>query len=256
MLASIRHHHKKAQDTTDKDLYLCSCTYFAISGRCEHEQAVHTHLGTGGLDARIVGERPGRGRKAKQTPPLGPSARGLTSAELHGRRQTHAKDEEEKRTKRLKAMALLPQAPSTNVVLPGVGVENVTDASAEPIPAAARASSSASASGPACSRVRSLLSTCTTDFTLIERALQRHCLPDRTTVYYHKNDEATCSALENSWSVQLIVCTDHVLKQKAETTTSADCQTFPSFSLAQCHTWTNLDNRMLCSLVQDELATD
>ena len=64
-----------------KDLYLCACKYFAVSGRCEHEQCIHYMLGTGNIDLRVVGSKGGR--------PLKPvsSNRGWSSAALHWTRE-------------------------------------------------------------------------------------------------------------------------------------------------------------------------
>ncbi|CAE7708781.1 Nlrc3, partial [Symbiodinium sp. CCMP2456] len=64
--------------TQRDDLYLCACKYFAVAGRCEHEQCVHHILKSGGIDLTVVGRLHGR-------PPLPSSGskRGWSSTALH-----------------------------------------------------------------------------------------------------------------------------------------------------------------------------
>ena len=50
-------------------LHVCPCRYFAVSGRCEHEQCVRRILGTGNIDLSTVGQW--RGGRPPQLPQEG-----------------------------------------------------------------------------------------------------------------------------------------------------------------------------------------
>ena len=91
--------------TTRSGLYLCSCKYFAVSGRCEHEQCVHHILHTGDIDLTLVGQVVGR-------PPRDhPSKRGWSSAALYWSGQAADKEKQRQQEAKRRATGFLPAAP-------------------------------------------------------------------------------------------------------------------------------------------------
>ena len=106
-----------------KDLYLCACKYFAVSGRCEHEQCIHYMLGTGNIDLRVVGSKGGR--------PLKPvsSNRGWSSAALHWTREREQECELQRKEAKRQATAFAPQPPAR--ISPGQATDALSDAAAQ-----------------------------------------------------------------------------------------------------------------------------
>ena len=110
------------------DLYLCSCTYFAVSGRCEHEQCIHGLLDTGGLDMETLGARTRRGRKAQN---IVACPRGLSSAAVLGRHETAAEAEAQAAQRKRMATGRAPQPPAKGLrIHPGSAVTSLSDAAA------------------------------------------------------------------------------------------------------------------------------
>ena len=128
--------------TDATNLYLCPCTYFAVSGRCEHEQCIHSYLGTGGLDVESLGQRSRRGRKPQSSVTC---PRGLSSAAVLGRRETAAEAEAEAVQRKRVATGRAPQPPAKSLrISPGSAVASLSDHQA--IHAMARRTSTASSS--------------------------------------------------------------------------------------------------------------
>jgi hypothetical protein len=110
------------------DLYLCPCTYFAVSGRCEHEQCIHSYLETGGLDMETLGQRSRRGRKPTSSVTC---PRGLSSAAVLGRREAAAEAEAEAVQRKRVATGRAPQPPAKSLrISPGSAVASLSDAEA------------------------------------------------------------------------------------------------------------------------------
>ena len=89
-----------------KDLYLCACKYFAVSGRCEHEQCIHYMLDTGNIDLRVVGCKGGRPPKPVS------SNRGWSSAALRWTSEREQECELQRREAKRQATAFAPQPPA------------------------------------------------------------------------------------------------------------------------------------------------
>ena len=171
-------------------LYLCSCTYFAVAGRCEHEQCVHHILGTGNIDLTVVGSKGGR------PPKPGPSKRGWSSVQLHHEHARADAQDHEHREKRRRAVGYLPSPPQS--LLPGQQRECVTDAAMRP-------ASHSSEAGPADVPVSTHQEVCvdsvrgenhhhrgpslfSTDFDLVTRVLAAdgHVLPHDGKIYWNQ----------------------------------------------------------------------
>ena len=99
-------------------LYLCSCTYFAVAGRCEHEQCVHHILGAGNIDLTVVGSKGGR------PPKPGPSKRGWSSVQLHHEHARADAQDQEHREKRRRAVGYFAIATSKPPAWPTKGVRD------------------------------------------------------------------------------------------------------------------------------------
>ncbi|OLQ05858.1 Ankyrin-1 [Symbiodinium microadriaticum] len=91
--------------TTCSDLYICSCKYFAVSGRCEQEQCVHHILHTGDIDLTLVGQVAGRQPRDRH------SKRGWSSAALYWSGQAADKEEKKQQDAKRRTTVFLPAAP-------------------------------------------------------------------------------------------------------------------------------------------------
>ena len=186
-----------------EELYVCSCNYFAITGRCEHEQCVHSLLGTGGLDANIVGKSATRGRPNKAAAAKKKSSRGLTSAAIESSRAAAAKTKADKAEKKRVATACHPQPPSREKICCGSRTEDLSDAAGTPFVFSSATRSSASSSSGVATVPTAGEGSCAedvsrakgphlfgTDFDLVDKALKPHALPSNWKIYYNSSSGA------------------------------------------------------------------
>ena len=141
------------------DLLLCSCTAFALSGRCEHEQCVLEN----GL--AVVGRR-GRGRPAKPAQFM----RGSPSAAVFA------------------GSRMCPAESHEGAVNPGVGTASSSDARILPgaVPGAA---SPRAGGGGHLGAVHSIHEPAT-DFSLVAQVLEGRSLPAGCSIYYNRQNGA------------------------------------------------------------------
>ena len=157
-------------------LNLCPCNYFAITGRCEHEQCGHAILGTGSIDLAVVGRQPGRpAQLLNVASPRGTCAAAVWQAQVKA---------EEKKAAAQRALRMhrgyLPCPPSQ--VTPGPEAQHLTDHPAsKEVPVPAEPAGAARPRGPSLQA---------TDFDKVETVLNGRHLPPRAKIYFNHSGQA------------------------------------------------------------------
>ena len=150
-------------------LNLCPCHYFAITGRCEHEQCGHAILGAGSIDLAVVGRQPGRPAQLVNVA----SPRGTCAAAVW---QAQVKAEEKK-------AAAPPCGCTASQVTPGAQHLNDHPALKDPppVPVPADPAGAARPRGPSLQA---------TDFEKVETVLSGRHLPPRAKIYFNHSGQA------------------------------------------------------------------
>jgi len=177
------------------DLYVCACTYFNVSGRCEHEQCVHCMRNTGGISPDTVGLQPPRGRPATMVAPIAEQVsscnRGLPSSAIMSKRAAAENKAEEKCAKMARAVARVPQPPQQHELIhSGPSTSSTSDAMAVPCAPLLQVDTSSTGSRSDTARARGT-NVGGTNFELVSQAIQPNVMPAACNIYFNTTSAAT-----------------------------------------------------------------